>query len=178
MPFHITREHVRRYGQTAGAATSAHLSPAEKTLERQKEQKKEWFAQGIALVEVGGAAFGFGLLQGRRGGMPEIPYIGLSADLFTGLVLHLVGFMGWAGKYGDHAHNLGNGAIASWAVNQGALLGEKMRKESESGGAPAAATGLTSGGYEDAYMRALHAQRNVGAGLSPEQVYAQQFWGR
>lgn len=177
MPFHITREHVRRYGQTAGAAThpGAHLSPAEKTLERQKEQKKEWFAQGIALVEVGGAAFGFGLLQGRRGGMPEIPYIGLSADLFTGLVLHLVGFMGWAGKYGDHAHNLGNGAIASWAVNQGALLGEKMRKESETG-APAATTGLTSGGYEDAYMRALHAQRSVG--LSPEQVYAQQFWGR
>lgn len=173
MPFHITREHVRRYGHAAGAST-AHMSPAEKTLERQKEQKKEWFAQGIAIVEVGGTAFGFGLLQGRRGGMPEIPYIGLSADLFTGLVLHLVGFMGWAGKYGDHVHNIGNGAIASWAVNQGALFGEKMRKEAEGGSA--ATTGLTSGGYEDAYLRALHAQG--GMGVSPAQVYAQQHWGR
>lgn len=174
MPFHITRDQVRHYGGSRHGNTAGSTSAAERTLERQKERTKKILSEGIALVEVGGVAFGFGLLQGRQGGMPEIPYLGLSADLFTGIVLHLVGAIGWAGKYEDHVHNLANGAIASWAVNQGALLGEKMRKDS--GASTTATTGLTSGGYEDAYVRALHAQHAAAQyGANP---YAQSAWGR
>lgn len=94
-------------------------------------QKK---AQGIVgavvqTTEVTGTAFGFGVINGRWGS-PEV--LGMPVDLLFGAAMHTLAFLDVAE---EHAHNIGDGALASYTASLGAGIGRKMLVESNSKGA-------------------------------------------
>ena len=49
--------------------------------------------------------------------------MGVPADLGVAVALHGVAFMGGLGKYSEHGHNVGSGALASHAYRMGTQLG-------------------------------------------------------
>ena len=82
----------------------------------------------VQTTEVAGTAFGFGVINGRWGS-PEI--VGMPVDLAFGVGLHALAFLGVAE---DHAHNIGDGALASYTASLGAGIGRKMLVESNTKG--------------------------------------------
>ncbi len=78
----------------------------------------------VQTTEVTGTAFGFGIINGRWGS-PEI--LGMPVDLAVGAGMHLLAFLDIAE---EHAHNIGDGALASYTASLGAGIGRKMLVES------------------------------------------------
>lgn len=81
---------------------------------------------GVRTAEVGAAAFGLGVLNGKQGEMPEI--VGVPVDLGAATVLHIMGFMGVGGDLSDHLHAFGDGALASYLTTQGLTVGDEWKK--------------------------------------------------
>ena len=84
----------------------------------------------VRTAEVGGSAFGFGLLQGR---LPEAKQkvMGVDIGLGSAVLLHVFGFAGIGGDYAGHLHAIGDGALASFLTKQGILMGARMAKEAQ-----------------------------------------------
>jgi hypothetical protein len=79
----------------------------------------------IQTTEVGVAAFGMGVLRGRFG--ESLNLLGVPIDLGAGVLLHVLGFMGAAGKqYDEHLHNFGDGMLAAYLTVLGAGIGDSM----------------------------------------------------
>ena len=91
------------------------------------EKADEAVGTVVQTAEVGLTAFGFGWAKGRYG---SVELMGVPADLLGGLVLHGLGFVS-GGRYHEHLHNLGDGAIASYATTLGFGIGDRMKQESE-----------------------------------------------
>lgn len=83
----------------------------------------------VQTTEVAGTAFGFGVINGRWGS-PEI--LGMPVDLAFGVGMHALAFLDVAE---EHAHNIGDGALASYTASLGAGIGRKMLVESNTKGA-------------------------------------------
>lgn len=98
-----------------------------------KEKSQEAVGIIVRTLETGAVAFGFGLAKGRWG---KISVAGIPADLGAGVLGHLLGFMGVGGKNAEHLHALSDGALASYAVEMGAKVGDDMRKKSGDNRAP------------------------------------------
>lgn len=82
----------------------------------------------VQSLEVGIGAMGVGVLTGRFGPL----HIGgnpIPLDLAAALALHLLGFMGLAGKHETHLHNFADGAMAGYLTKFGVGLGAKMRAD-------------------------------------------------
>ena len=98
-----------------------------------KEKAEETMGQVLQTAEIAAAAGGFAYANGRFGNMvkghatPEITVIGVPADVGAAVVLHGMGFAGALGKYKEHAHNLGDGALASFLVRTGLTMGAAKR---------------------------------------------------
>lgn len=91
------------------------------------EQAEDVLKVGVRTAEVGAAAFGLGVLSGKtQGGMPEV--VGVPIDLGAGAVLHTLGFLGVGGDLSEHMHNFGDGALASYLVTQGVVVGDAWKK--------------------------------------------------
>jgi len=86
----------------------------------------------VQTAEVGLAAFGFGMVNGRWGG---VEVLGVPADLGAGIALHLAGFAGLGGKNAMHLHNFADGALSAYLTTLGAGMGRKMAREAIAGGA-------------------------------------------
>lgn len=98
--------------------------------ENMKEKAEEALGTAIQTVEVGGTSFLFAYLRGRMGDENgDLNVVGIPASLGTGVAMHLVGFLGGFGKYADHAHNIGDGAIAEYAVTMGVRIGADAKVE-------------------------------------------------
>lgn len=82
----------------------------------------------VQTTEVTGTAFGFGVINGRWGS-PEI--LGMPVDLAFGVGMHVLAFLDVAE---EHAHNIGDGALASYTASLGAGIGRKMLVESNTKG--------------------------------------------
>lgn len=82
----------------------------------------------VRTAEVSGAAFAFGLLQGRLPATKQ-KVLGVPVDLGSAVLLHVFGFAGLGGDYSGHLHNLGDGVLASYTNKQGILLGSEMAKK-------------------------------------------------
>lgn len=103
-----------------------------------RDKAESMTMQLVQTMEVGGTAFGFGILQGRTGG---VEVIGVPVDLGAAFLLHLGGYVGAAGEASSHLHNIGDGAAASYLNTLGVGIGARMRSEAErAGGGTAAAT--------------------------------------
>ncbi len=96
---------------------------AQGKMERLREQAESAIGTGIQMAEVSGAAFGFGYANGRWGENGELAIGGVPVDLGAAVVLHGTAFLGGFGKYSEHGHNLGTGALAACAYRTGAQIG-------------------------------------------------------
>jgi hypothetical protein len=100
-----------------------------KTVASIKEKAAETMGVAVGVLEVSAASFGFGYARGRyatTGG--EFAIMGVPPDLLAGVVLHGLGFLGAFGaKYDEHAHNLGNGALAAFLTTKGVQFGVEAR---------------------------------------------------
>lgn len=89
-----------------------------------KEKGQEQLGHVLQTAEVGATAFGFGFMRGKMGDQEgNLDVAGMPASLTTGVVMHGLGFMGVFGKHSEHAHNIGDGAIAEYAAVQGMRMG-------------------------------------------------------
>lgn len=114
---------VLQVGHSAIRAALSKGSSALAKLDRLKEKTEEMTGQVVQVVEVGAAAFGFGVIKGRWG---AVEVVGVPVDLAAGVALHVLAFTGIAGKYGEHMHSLANGALAVWAGQMGTGVGAKL----------------------------------------------------
>lgn len=101
-------------------------SNATARVKRIKAEAQELVNTATQTVEVGVAAFGMGLVNGRYSS-PEV--VGIPMDLAASGVLHVVGFLVDDGG-SKHLHNMGDGALASYLSALGAGIGRKMLTES------------------------------------------------
>lgn len=118
-----------------------------------REKANETVGQLIQTTEVSVAAFGLGLINGRfvdkETGEPGVEILGVPLDLGAAVVLHGIAFVG-GGKYSEHMHNLGDGALAAYLTTMGVGVGTRMRQKNEGalmpgGGGGALPTGGASG---------------------------------
>ncbi len=98
-----------------------------------KEKAEETMGQVLQTAEIAAGAGGFAYLNARMGDIkngnptPELSVMGLPADLGTAVALHGLAFSGSLGKHKEHAHNLGDGALASYITRVGLRLGATAR---------------------------------------------------
>ena len=103
---------------------------AKASASRLKAKASETMGIALGAMEVSGAAFGFGYARGRFATTDgEFAIVGVPPDLLAGVVLHGLGFLGTFDKYSEHAHNLANGALASYLTTKGVQFGIEGRKE-------------------------------------------------
>jgi len=96
------------------------LAERAKSLREKAESSME---QVVATMEVAAGAFGMGVLNGRLGG---VEIAGVPLDLGAGVLSHVLGHLGVAGKASTHVHNLGNGMLASYMTRLGLGVGKRM----------------------------------------------------
>lgn len=101
-------------------ASSALVHSLQAKIARAKEKTEGALQHGLALVEVAGACGLAGYLNTKMGENGEYQIRGVPADLLVGIGAHAAAFLGMAGKYDEHLHNLANGAIAAYAYRAGA----------------------------------------------------------
>lgn len=110
------------------------LMDAERTkhaLKRVKAKSEEFAGTLIQSAEVGMAALVMGGIHGRFG---EIAPAGLPLSLGVGILFHVAGWTGLAGKYSRHMHGLADGALASYLTTLGVSIGTNLRKKALEGG--------------------------------------------
>lgn len=79
--------------------------------------------------EVGLSTFGFAYANGAfaAAGKDHHEVAGAPTDLASALALHGLAFFGLFGRYGEHAHNIGTGALAAYLARLGTRLGVDAR---------------------------------------------------
>jgi len=135
---------------------------SEGRLARFKLQTGKMVERLVQTAEVQTGALAMGIVNGRytertAAGVVEPPAIvGIPVELFTGVLLHLIGYSGFAGKVDEHLHNLGDGAVAAWTTQAGRGLGQEWRTSAlaPAGALPAARVA----GYSDADIAAMAAR--------------------
>lgn len=92
-------------------------------VQREAEERVE---QAVRTLEVAGAAFGVGVMQGRTGG---IEVVGVPLELGAGLALEVLGHLDFAGKMSGHLINVGDGFLAGYATTLGRGVGEEWARK-------------------------------------------------
>jgi hypothetical protein len=127
---------------------------AKKAISRVRERAEEATQRVVDTVEIGGAAFAMGVIQGKTGG---VEIMGVPLELGGGLVLELLAFTGMAGKATDHLANFGNGMLAAYATTVGRGVGQSWEQ-----------TGKLGGGTSPKAI-------SKGSDLTPEEIMAAQM---
>lgn len=104
---------------------------ARNRLRRGKEKAEEMAGQVLQTVEVAGSAFALGYARGRLSEGGEWKMAGVDPELLAGVAFHGLGFLGLFGKYGEHVHNVGDGALAAYAAMKGLDLGVEKSTASQ-----------------------------------------------
>lgn len=98
---------------------------ANQRLSRVKEKGEAVVEKVTRTMVTTGTAFGMGVVQGRTGG---VELLGIPLDLALGVGAHVGGFMRVAGRRSDMLHNIGDGAMAAYAVAVGRGVGDSWKK--------------------------------------------------
>lgn len=85
----------------------------------------------VTSMEVGGAAFGLGVFQGRY---PAADLWGIPPDLTAALLMHGIALAGAGGEMKKHFQAFGDGALASYLTTIGRGIGRGMGNGDESAG--------------------------------------------
>lgn len=94
-----------------------------------KNQAEQTTMRVVRSIEVTGAAFGAGVLQGTGG----VEIMGVPLELLGGAVLNLGGYVGVAGNASEHLVNLGDGLLAGYASAVGRGVGAELASEKKDG---------------------------------------------
>ena len=116
MAFNINKTQLVAAAKHAEAMTSR----AKKVMAKAETVVKET----VGALEVGGAAFAFGMIDGRYGG---VEFLHVPLPLLASATSHLMAFMGIGGQYSSHLHQLGNGALAAYLTTAGRGAGLAWR---------------------------------------------------
>lgn len=136
------------------SSLKAKLSNARARAAKAREETTAAVAQALQAVEVSGTAFGLAYARGRFGDEEgELAVMGMPVGLLAGIGGHAVAFLGIAGEYSEHIHNISDGALAEYAVQQGQSIGMQHKIEAES----------STEGRIGAARRGTH--RGLGAGM-------------
>jgi hypothetical protein len=102
---------------------------ADQKIQKIKESTEEAIGQGLQLVEVGGTAGLMGYANGRmaEAGSDHYAVAGVPVDLGVAAGMHLLAFAGGFGKYKEHGHNIGDGALAAYAYRVGNAMGVQAK---------------------------------------------------
>lgn len=119
------------------------VNQLQKRVQSFKADAEKMTEKFVRTMEVGGAAFAVGVLQGKTGG---IEVMGVPLELGGGLALNLLGYFGAAGKHSDHLNNLGDGALAGYLTTMGKGVGTTWAQKSAAGGAAQAQVTASKGG--------------------------------
>jgi len=158
----ITREQLQ--------GVRASMERASARVRSMREKTEEVVGQAVAAAEVSGAAFGLGWVRGRYG---EVSVVGVPLDIGLAAVLHTTAFLGGGGKYAEHLHSVGNGALAVYLTTLGAKIGAEMRQKAGGSttlpsipiktGEELPAPGFASGwSYAPSYQQAMAASQYQG----------------
>lgn len=107
-------------------------------IQRMSEKAGEAIEGVVTTLEIQGAAFIFGAIQGafyepnpaKPDDKPGVHVLGIPVEAIAGVGLVVGGFMGVGGsKWSEHLMHLGNGALAAWVSNLGRGWGFKFRAE-------------------------------------------------
>jgi len=82
----------------------------------------------VQTIEVNAGALAVGVACGRYGAL-HLQGSTIPLDLAGGVLGHLAGFFGLAGKYSEHVHNFSDGVLAAYTTKFGIGLGTKMRAD-------------------------------------------------
>jgi hypothetical protein len=121
----------------------------------------------LETLEVGAGAVGVGVLAGRLQ-TTSIGSTGVPLGLALGFAGHAAAFFDLAGKYGEHLHNVSNGAIAGWLAMWGAGQGMQMRQKANLPLGPITAGNNALAGV--AAPRALHAPSPASRPLTEQEL--------
>lgn len=94
-------------------------------LAKLKARGNEQMERAVGFVEMSTSAFGFGLVDGRWGG---VEFLGMPLPLLAAGVLHGIGFLGIASS---HMHCFANGAAANYLTVLGQGIGAKMAADAQ-----------------------------------------------
>lgn len=107
-------------------------------IQRLNEKAGETIEGVVKTLEIQGAAFVFGAIQGgwyepdpsKPTDKPGAHFFGAPVEAVAGVSMLVAGFMGLGGaKWSGHLVNFGNGAVAAYVSNLGRGWGYKFRKE-------------------------------------------------
>jgi hypothetical protein len=117
------------FASRSDVAKLVHMAErGKKTVAQIKERAAETMGVAVGALEVSAASFGFGYARGRMAKTDgTFTIMGVPPDLLAGVVLHGLGFLGAFDKYSEHAHNLGNGALAAFLTTKGVQFGVEAR---------------------------------------------------
>lgn len=125
----LTKSQIEQLKQRAEAMTSR----ARNALQRAQKEKAAAAAQietitntVVQSFEVGGTAFGWGLIGGRYGGTEVL---GLPGDLAASIALHASAFIVEDDNAAEHLHNFGDGSLAAYGHTMGLGIGRRWRIE-------------------------------------------------
>lgn len=108
----------------------ARLENIKRRISSIKERAEETTEKLVRTAEVGGAAFGAGLIQGRTGG---VEVFGVPLELGLGLGLNAFAHLGGAGKASSHLHNVGDGFLAAYLTTLGRGVGSTWKDKTAGG---------------------------------------------
>lgn len=98
---------------------SDRVQSLQKRIGKFKHAAEEMTEKFVRTLEVGAAALGTGVVQGRGG----VEVMGVPVELGAALGLNLAGYFGVAGKHSGHLNNLGDGALAGYLAQVGRGIG-------------------------------------------------------
>lgn len=108
---------------------------------------QEQMGQAIAALEISASAFGFGYARGywAQPGQ-DVEIMGIPIDLAGGMIGHAFALFGGLGRYKDDAHNIANGALASYVTTMGLKMGVDQAQKHPPTAAAHGYSGYTGGG--------------------------------
>lgn len=114
-----------------------------------RERADQAVNQVVQTMEVGGTAFGIGLVNGRWGG---VEVLGMPLELLGAGLLH-AGALAVPRVTGDHLHNMADGALAAYLTTLGAGIGREMLAQAPAGSLPAG--GAAAGWRPNPYLAGI-----------------------
>lgn len=105
----------------------------QKKLEKAAEAAKEAAGTVLRSGLTVGTAFGISWARGRydEGYEDDFTFFGVPIDLGLGIGLHVVAFLPAMGKYAEHMHSVGDGALSAYAALQGYEMGRESQEEAK-----------------------------------------------
>lgn len=121
-------------GENDMASLKAKYENVKRSVARMKERGEETIGHVVQTVEVNATAGGLAYLRGRIGevddsGNKQLSVAGVPVGLAFGVLSHVAAFTPIAGKYTEHMHNIGDGALAEFMVSRLFTIGEEAASE-------------------------------------------------